>query len=324
MDQSLPKPIRDQLEAAERIEQELYGQPAAPVEAQPAPDTENTPAPDQPVEAAPAEPAATEVHQPAAIPQEEETFKRRFEVLQGKYSAEVPRLHQQLREQNDRFDKLMEELNKLKDRPTEEAAAKASQKDVEDFGADLIDMVQRHATRIVQNHISQLEAVFRNEVRAVQAQVGNVTEQVAMSKDQLFWTAVMKAVPDWESVDSDPSWAAWLDSRAEGSKRTRRELAGEAIAGFDHEPIVELVSLWKKTTAPAAQPAPQSASDLQRQVVPASTRSAAPASPTAKIYTAADVARLGDPRYVASRTEAQLEQEQAEIDRAVAEGRVRW
>jgi hypothetical protein len=89
---SLPKQIQAELDAAARIESELAAPPQA--QEQPAPATEvNTP-PVQPAAEPPAPAAPVASAEPV---QDAEYWRRRFETMQGKYNAEVPRLHQDLR-----------------------------------------------------------------------------------------------------------------------------------------------------------------------------------------------------------------------------------
>lgn len=98
----LPKAIREEAERAEQIEREL----AAMVNDQITDAVTQT----QPIEVPPIDDKAvqsTEETPPEETPPEEtppqedpnsETWQSRYNALQGKYNAEVPRLHQQVRE----------------------------------------------------------------------------------------------------------------------------------------------------------------------------------------------------------------------------------
>ena len=91
---ALPKQVQAQLEEVEEYEKALEAQQnpdAVEMDTEAEVDTEAEEAPSlENVE--PADTSPTDV--------EEETFKQKYATLLGKYDAEVPRLHQQVRELN--------------------------------------------------------------------------------------------------------------------------------------------------------------------------------------------------------------------------------
>lgn len=319
---ALPKAIQAEVDRATAIEQQL-AQPAAPAAENPAP-AANT-EPDVPADV-PVEQPAEVVRQPdetPAAPDEVEVYRQRYKVLQTKYDAEVPRLHQQVRESERRMAHLEAELKAMREKPQAEPEQpqQSSQKDVEEFGADLVAMVHRIAAEAAANAARRLEAKFREELAKVGSHVGDVSQQVAASKTNEFWGAVLHFVPDWDAINSNPAWVAWLDTRAPGSLHTYRALAEEAIAQFNPEPVVELAKLWKSQQAPE-KPAGKKP-ELQKQVSPPAARASGPAPDTAPIFTMKDVEQMGDPRFIARLSEAEYAQRSAAIDQALVEGRIR-
>ena len=90
---TLPKAVAAATEELAALEQQLQ----APVEETPSADgqTETPPAPEPSPEPAP-EPTVASSDGPSDIP--EEKWEHKYRRLQGKYDAEVPRLHQQVKE----------------------------------------------------------------------------------------------------------------------------------------------------------------------------------------------------------------------------------
>ena len=94
---TLPKAVAAATEELAALEQQLQ----APVEPETPPDgqTETPPAPEPSPEPAPAAPvASTDVPHPEPQEVPEEKWEHKYRRLQGKYDAEVPRLHQQVKE----------------------------------------------------------------------------------------------------------------------------------------------------------------------------------------------------------------------------------
>lgn len=322
MEQNLPKAIQAELDAAAEIE--------AQIAAEQAPSTDEPKAPEQ--SAAPEPVAGNEPSTPPAAQgsQEDESWKKRFDVLTGKYNAEVPRLHDQLREQTNALEKLQQELEALKTKAPsnpEPETPLVTSNDEETFGADLIDLARR-ITRDEQSKVLKELAELRAAVQAISnlpKQVERVVEQQAISAEERYWNAVKAVVPDWDSIDQDGRWIDWLQLTPPFSVKTYRELAMEAIQAGLVQPIVELVKEWK-TQAGIAQnvQANQAAKqELQSQMAP--SKSNASSVPTAKkVWTGAEYERAFDPRLSKEMSESDIEALQAEAELAYSEGRIQW
>lgn len=315
----LPPAIQAQVAQAEALHAQVYT-PAAP---------EGNTDEGAPPTTAP-EPAEQPTVVPAQQPPQDEGYKARFDVLQGKYNAEVPRLHQANRELQQQLQQVAQQLAELNHRPEPEAKPEpqkklVTDKDVETFGEDMLDVVRRTFHQEAQALLPQIIAQLRGEFQPAMAQVDQVAQRQALSEEERFWSAIRTAVPDWDTVDAAPQWIAFLDTTPPGSLKTYRELAGEAIGQFQVAPVVSLVELWKTQSGQvqAAQKQASRQQELQRQIAPTTTKaSSAPAGE--KVWTRADYEYAYDPRRVRDTKADALLALQAEADRAVAEGRVRW
>ncbi len=318
----LPTAIQAQLDQAAAIEAQVYGSSA--------PDTGN------PVDVAPAPPTA--VQQPEAVqntqvasPQSD--LAHRFSVLQGKYNAETPRLHQQVRELSEKLEQAVAALQTKADAPKAQEAKLVTDADVEAYGVDLVDMTRRVAREEFKTLSQQLYADLDKRYGVVEQKVQRQEERIVQSEEEKFWGAVRapSAAPDFDAVNEDPRWFEFLDSRAPGTPFARRALAEEALRRMDATALIEQVNEFKKAAgivAPADEPKPQpkpSKPSLSSQVAPNSSRATAPTpASTGKIWTSAEYAAAMDHRRLQTVSREDYEAGVAEADQALAEGRVRF
>jgi hypothetical protein len=336
---ALPQAIQRQEAEAEAIRAAAYGlnpdEPASPQVGEtpvPGPEPVAQPAPPQPAPPASLEPAAPvqAAPQPPVGPVEDATYwRQRFETLAGKYNAEMPQLHQQLREQGAQLERLSVQLTELS-APAPAPDSPAPQQDVENFGEDLVDFVRRVAREAVLAERAEVDKRFGSVVE----QVEQVQHHVVKSEMDKFWDAVIGLVPDWLTIDKSPQWIQWLDSTPEYTEATYRELATQAIQKGKPDKIAKLVGEWRKAVgAPAvAQPQPPALqlvptppqADLSSQVAPSTVKSNGGVPVARKTLTRADYEAMYDVRNVQRYGEKEAARLIAEADLAVAEGRVQW
>ena len=322
MEMTVPAQVQQQMEQANALQSQLYGAKEATAPA------ENTPAPEA---AAPAEaPEVAETKQavapdvPAAPASED--FKHKYDVLNGKYVKEVPRLYEQLKERDAQMKQMAERLAELEKKPEQTDERLVTEKDGEAFGDDLIDLARRAAKEEIRGEMKKLVAAIDSRFEKIFANLGQVQEKVVESEADNFWGRVMSLVPDWQQIDTNESWIAFLDTRIPGTRKTRRQEAAEAIAAGDPEPIKELVDLWRGAHQPVEkpQPAKQNQAELQRQLAPSTTKANTSQPAAQKVFSAAEYEYLFSNKALHEIAPAQLEAMQREAQTALAEGRVRW
>lgn len=332
---ALPQAIQRQEAEAEAIREAAYGPVEAaptfegipssetpapspaptPQPAPPPPAPPQSPQPAAPVQAVPQPPAGPQILEDAAY------WKQRFDTLAGKYDAEMPRLHQQLRAQGEQLQALSTQLEQRSTPAPAESGSPVAQQDVENFGEDLVDFVRRIAQEAAAAERARVEQRFG----AVVQQVEQVQGHVAKNENEKFWSQVIGMVPDWLTIDASPSWIQWLDTTPPYTESTYRELASQAIAKGKPEKIANLVDTWKAATGNAVQqqPAPPPQPSLSSQVAPSTVRSGA-APVGRRLLTRTDYEAMYDVRNVQRYGEKEAARLIAEADAAVAEGRVQW
>jgi hypothetical protein len=192
--------------------------------------------------------------------------------------------------------------------------------DVEAFGSDLIE-VQRKVAR-------EVAAEFRGELDAMRAENEKLREQLTSTGTQVseasFEQRLYRMVPDFETVNADPKWIAWLNEVDPLLRAPRASVAQQAFNQGDAEGVAHYVSMFKKSIKPV-EPAADKTTELELQIQP--NRSAASTPPTSqkgKVYTNADIEKMfrkATDLGVKGRVDEARKLE-AEIDAAYMEGRV--
>jgi hypothetical protein len=316
---ALPRQVEAQLRELEALEKQLAeGQNPAP--ADPEPTQAEPPQDQQPQqsEPKPVEPTPTPTEPVVA----EETWQQKYKTLKGMYDAEVPRLHADLRELKGQVDSLRKASETKPVEPAKPAAATklVTDADVEAFGQDLIE-VQRKVAR-------EVASEFRGELDAMRAENEKLREQLTSTGTQVseasFEQRLYRMVPDFEAVNANPKWIAWLNEVDPLLRAPRSSVAQQAFNRGDAEGVAHYVAMFKQTVAPAEQKADKT-DELERQLQPnRGATSAPPTSQKGKVYTNADIEKMF--RKAADLgTKGQLDAAkklEAEIDAAFMEGRV--
>ena len=316
---ALPKQVQAQIAEIEEYEKSLEAQheplpEELDTEADFVADIEASPEPD---EVRPADTSPTDV--------EEETFKQKYKTLTGKYDAEVPRLHQQVREMTEVTKQLQDELKALKVEPTKskEKVSLVTDADRAEFGEELLDVQRRVAQEVSQEYEGRLEqqdAVIKNlqeELAKTGSQVGEVG----------FSQRLNQAIPDFPQIDNDERWVAWLNEHDPMLRGPRRVQAQQAFDAGDVEAIAHYVSMWKKTLAAQTEAKPHQA-ELEKQVAPnrsANSVRTQSASQNSKVYSPKDADRAWNKvRTLNTRGQyAEADKLEADLTAAYMEGRVR-
>jgi len=318
---ALPRQVEAQLRELEQIERQI-AESQNPASANPEPEQ------DPPAEPSTPEPAAAEPKpvEPKPEPTEpaiaEETWQSRYIALKGKYDAEVPRLHADVRE----FKAQLESLRKaVETKPVETKKPAVAEKlvtdaDVQAFGEDLIE-VQRKVAR-------EVAAEFRGELDAMKAENEKLREQLNTTGSQVseasFEQRLYRLVPDFQKVNADERWIGWLNEVDPLLRAPRKSVAQEAFNHGDAEAVAHYIGMFKASIAPAEQPSDKAA-ELEKQIQPKRSAATAPVSQQAKTYTDSQIQKMFQ-KSVELSSRGQRDEAmklEAEIDAAYREGRVR-
>lgn len=333
---SLPKQVQRQAEEAERLEKELEAATNPQPNPDPDPNTDPTPPADPKGSQEPnADPA------PAPAPQDEPKptadWEHKYKTLQGMFNAETGRLGTQVKELStqlqDALNKI-EELGKAKPQATEPTAKLVTDKDVEAFGDDLIDLVKRQAQEIVSEREREMQAVVKKleaENASLRQELGGVAERQGVDARKGYISELAKAVPDWEALNVDEGFMGWLAEVDPLSGFPRQMYLNDAFEKFDVARTAALFDAYKALTGrnnPQPAPAPKTPKpELQRQVQPSKVQATQPVTddPNNRVWSMAEIDSFY--REVARGDFKGREDERAriesQIDLAVAQGRLK-
>ena len=324
---SLPRQVKAQIAEVEAYEKEML---EAQTLARTAQTTSEVVA--EPVAAAIAEPVVeaepTERVTPAEpVKREEETWQQRYQTLKGMFDAQVTNVHAQNRDLSRELQQLKDSFEAMKKAPPKvetPPVSSVTDKDKDEFGADLIELQRRIAREMLEPLQTEL-ATMKSENATLREQMGQTGNRVAT---MTFEQRLQSAIPGgFDKVNADPKWVAWLDEVDPVLRGPRRSVAQAAYEQGDVAAVADYVKLWQSTSTPVTKQPNTRAAELQAQIAPARTASTnAPANrPEDRVYSEAEASVLWDKvadlhRQGKSEAASKLE---TELNAAHMSGRVR-
>ncbi|MEF2146657.1 MAG: hypothetical protein V3573_14520 [Desulfovibrionaceae bacterium] len=248
--EGLPKQVQEARAAADAIMAQFKPGDTSQQEQQAAPETKDT---DVPKDTAPDAP-------PTLPDASEETWKDRFNAINGKYYAEVPRLAEQIRDLKARLQQAEQALHEKAqqappqpDPPTSVSRDALNEYD-EEFGK-MYDLVQAQQAKI-----DALQAVLDQ----VQGNVKQVHETQQQTEEQVFWRDLLRAVPDFDQLNgnkelgikADPEFLAWLDGIDGLTKMSRRKIGEMLMQGRNVDDIKDFFNTFKASRKSKQPPQP--------------------------------------------------------------------
>ncbi len=143
----------------------------------------------------------------------DEPWEQRYSVLRGKYDSEVPQLHKRVHALESDLQAAIARLDQATQAQQAPAKHAVDPKDVENFGEDLVSMVDR----VAKTSMSQAAKDFAAKTAAMEAQIAAMTEQLkgtstqlAVTAEQSFFDRLSKEVPSWAQINADKGFLSWL------------------------------------------------------------------------------------------------------------------
>ena len=328
---ALPKQVQAQLAELEELEKTLEAQkkPKLVKDEEVKPDEEQldteAEVTEEPVAATPEpEEAKSADTSPTDVADE---FEQKYKTLRGKYDAEVPRLHQQVRDLNGKLDELAKSMEAKPEPPTKskEKVSYVTDADRAEFGEELIDVQRRVAQEVSQEYTERMEQQDA-VIQKLQEQLAKTGNDVG---EMSFTQRLHSVVPDFAEIDNDERWVAWLNEHDPMLRGPRRDQAAAAFQAGDAEAVLHYVNLFKESIAqPEPAPRDQRQSELEKQVAPnrsANSVRTQSANQNSKLYSSKEVDNAWT-KVRALNTKgkyADAEKLEAELTAAYMEGRVR-
>lgn len=317
MTKPLPHAIQRDLDNANAIEAAMQAEinqpPAVPAQL--------------PAEQAPAAPVPV-----AQVPkvEDEALWKQRYLSYRGEADAKLSRAQQAQADADARVAAMEARLAEAAKTPK---TPKVTEADSVEFGADLIDLIDRKVRDILAEFNDGLDGrltVLEDQLGESRRVLGDVaTSQVKTATDR-FYEALKAAIPAFETINVDPAFVLWLKDEDEMSGVVRQDLLNKAGADLNVERVIKIFKGYIRATGTSATPAnaapetqfdtlaAQVAPDLRSvQSTPVQTQNQQP-----RVFTAAEVSEFYSH---ASRNKYTPEQRvllENEINDALSNGRV--
>jgi hypothetical protein len=217
------------------------------------------------------------------------------------YNAEVPRLHAEKRELTNRVQQLEQLITSMNAKPVQAqtpAQKLITEQDIEDYGdsIDVMRRVFREETSSKDAELAELRQLVRQMQGTVVPQVHQLSQNYAVSNEQRFWADLQTAVPEWQDINADREFQAWLLEVDPLTGIPRQTYLDDAQRNLDARRVANFFSAWKgmsgghdaRTTRET-----QSTSELERQVAPGKGRSGSTkVQGEAKTYTSEDIKKF--------------------------------
>jgi len=211
----------------------------------------------------------------APVPDAYAQLQQQHNVLQGKYNTEVPRLHQEntaLRGEIQTLSANMQALQAIVDtltanKPAEPAAViepitpiNSAAIDTENFsgyGSEMVELVNE--TNALKSQLSDAltqintlrteQGKTTQQVENVGQQVTNVGNTVFDSKQDVYFGALDRAIPYWETLNSDQvNYWPWLQQPDGFSGRTRQDSLKAASEALNASAVIGIMTAFINET----------------------------------------------------------------------------
>jgi hypothetical protein len=284
---ALPKQAQQQIEQANKILASIHGtnepkEPEPELKVVDEPEETKDEVVEEPVQKEP-EVQEQEAEAPEPEPEPQKDYKHQYDVLRGKYDAEVPRLHRQVADLNSEIQNLhrtLAEMQKPKEpdevKPADRSLVTAQE--IEEYGEDLVDLVGRRAQEVYAPTITEL----RREISELKGQLGGVTEKAAKSARDKVLDQLDQQVEDWKELNESEEFLNWLDQKDPYSGEERGRMLQLAFEANDGDRTVAFFKGFKRehaavtpTTDDSPPPVRAPSVNLQDQVAPGKARKTA-------------------------------------------------
>lgn len=316
-DNTLPKAVRDQIEAANALQKQITEPESKPAEAQAAPAPAGDPAPAPAPALAPA-PAADS---------DEGNWRQKYLTLQGLFNQKLPEAQRAAQTATANVQALQQQLAAAQaelEKARAERPPLVTDEDKAVFGDDLLGVVAKQARQELQPEIDQMKATidtYAARNAQLEALLAGQAQTVQKSLQQQFYDALDAGSPDWERVNRDPLFLAWLGEYDPGAGTTRMQVLQQQFAAMNAQGVLHFFNAFSQ-----AKQAPRAASVPADMIDPPRTSAGtqAPSAPAKRQWKRAEISQFYADRAAGryAGKEAEAKAIEADLFSAGAEGRI--
>ena len=253
---SLPKQVAEAAELAEELHGKMFAQEAAPQEEEAPPQEEPAPV------------EQDEPQQEETLPHDDDVeelrkFKERYMHLKGKYDAEVPRLHSELKDLKQSVFERIGEIAKQKEEELPPPKNERLEKIREEYGDEFINTIKA----ILDEEVSPL---LKQNMQPVQEQIASIEDTQKQAAQQSFMSYLdSKVEGDWRALWSgqDPKFLEFLQQPDPSGLFTYGELALAYNDKWDADKLGIVFNTYLSGNKPQQPPAAKKPNPAQEAMV---------------------------------------------------------
>lgn len=187
------------------------------------------------------DPAETQEQDASLAPskEQESVWEHKYNVLRGKYDAELPRAYDEARYWQDRATQLQSEL--------EQARQTLSTKPSAEPTADLVDILGEDGAKAMQMLLDKQRQALEEKFGATVSQVASVSRK---SAEGMFWSRVNQAFPNYAEMQKDSALETWLNQPWPGERKARVESLRQAFNDLDADGFIGLLQAYQPAETP--------------------------------------------------------------------------
>ncbi len=194
-----------------------------------------------------------------------DNWKHKYDVLQGKYNAEMPQLQQtnsyltsELLTMKTLVHDLQQQLSGLQAKPNTPAAPASlnlgeflndDQKkklDEEGLSSEVLNMLGQAISGVTTQQLDTQAAGFQQDIQTLRG-------DQAKTAEANFWTVFEGAIPDFKALNANPVFKEFMNVPVVGTGKTRQELANDALRNLDSHSVIAIYNEFKTSQPPAGQ-----------------------------------------------------------------------
>lgn len=123
---------------------------------------------------------------------------------------------------------------------------------IEEYGEQHLKTVMQGVLKAaMQRTRGELDA----ELERVRGEVDSLRNVAAQTREEAFWSRLSSDVPDWETINQDDAWIAWLSEDDPVSGQTRDSHLKAAQQSLDAKRVAAIFKSFKATQTKPAKPA---------------------------------------------------------------------
>ncbi|MGB0662793.1 MAG: hypothetical protein ACPGMR_03280 [Pontibacterium sp.] len=242
----LPRAVQDAAKLAESIQSQLAN-PSNDTRVEETQPLESAQESTQPT-AEPAKPAdesnkPSQTYQQPNEDQDASYWRHRFEVVQGKYNAEVPALRERVKTLEEQLASSAPANQQHAAERAAEAISDLSQTDIDEYGPELIALIEKVAGAKTQ--------LLSTQVSKANQELEQMREEKAQDAQARFWMELRQNVPNLDAINSSTEFLKWLDGVDPKSGSQRQALLNSAQQRLDARSIT---AIFKEFESLAATP----------------------------------------------------------------------